>query len=297
MTFIKIEVKTYINKRNVHTSRKIGHFVCNQCDKNFCNKPKPKYLNSEYHFCSKCCANLACKKGGVLFKKKENNYIKKYGSTHHFRNEKIQEKRIESCVKKYGGRCPMSSKEVKDKTKNVFLQKYGDHFSRLDSIKQKKKDTCLKKYGVDSFTKTDMFKKSVDWAEVARKGLKTRSQQGNLRISKIENKFHQFLLENFSNVETQVPIREWNLDFYLPELEIYIQFDGNYWHGLDVTVEELKIKNTRISKSIIRTKERDVTRDQWFLEHKMKLVRVVEKDFKDKKYDKILEQIRGASNV
>lgn len=297
MTFVKVEVTTYISKINVKTSKKIGYFICDHCKEEFCNKPKPRYLKREHHFCGKQCADLACQKGGVIFEKKKINYISKYGVEHHFKDKNIQEKRIKSCVKKYGGKCPMSGKEVKDKTKNIFLQKYGNHPSKLEWMKEKKKSTCLKKYGVDSFSKTDKFKQSVDWAEVARKGLATRSRQGNVNISKIEIKFHQFLLQNFGKVDTQVPIREWNLDFYLPELEIYIQFDGNYWHGLDVTVEQLQVKNTKISKSIIKTKERDLIREQWFLENKIKLVRVVEKDFKDKKYDKILAQIHGAINV
>jgi G:T-mismatch repair DNA endonuclease (very short patch repair protein) len=292
MTFAKIEIIKFISKRNVKTSRRVGHFICDCCKKKFCSRPKPKYLKLEHHFCSRQCASLAARKGGAIFNKKENNCLKKYGAAHHFKNKDVQEKRINSCIDKYGGRCPMNSEEVKLKSQDTILKKYGDHHSRLDSIKQKKKDTCLNKYGVDSFTKTKEFRESVDWASVARKGLKTRSKKGMLNVSKIENKFHQFLLNYFNEVKTQIPIREWSLDFYLPKLDTYIQFDGNYWHGIDTSVEELEAKNTKISKAIIRTKERDREREEWFKKNNMRLVRVIEKDFKDKKYDQILTQIR-----
>jgi len=47
------------------------------------------------------------------------------------------------------------------------------------------------------------------------------------------------------------------IDFYSHELDLWIQYDGQYWHGKNKTIEELKEKNTEHSNKIIQTKLRD----------------------------------------
>lgn len=186
----------------------------------------------------------------------------------------------------------MSSSEVSSRAQKTVIHKYGNHFSRLESVKQKKRKTCLQKYGVDSFTKTKLFKRMIDWQKHHKIANKTRLKNGVNKVSKAELKFGEFLREHFL-VESQVPINNWIMDFYLPELNCYVQFDGNYWHGIDKTEEELLNSKSKVDRVILLTKKRDLEKERWFQSNKMRLIRVAELDFKKNKFEEILTKIGG----
>lgn len=58
-----------------------------------------------------------------------------------------KEKTKQTCLEKYGGVAPASSKEIMSKMQNTTLERYGvDNIQKLDIIKEKTRQTCLKKY-------------------------------------------------------------------------------------------------------------------------------------------------------
>ena len=59
-----------------------------------------------------------------------------------------KEKTKQTCIKKYGGVAPASSKEIISKMQATSIKKYGvDNIQKLDSIKEKTRETCLERYG------------------------------------------------------------------------------------------------------------------------------------------------------
>lgn len=292
--FLRTENVILLDRLGKKHHSKECHFVCNQCNSKFTKRsPKKKFIEQPYHFCDKKCSNDACKRGGVIDLNKRANCIQKYGAEHHLQNAKIQQKRLATCEKLFGGRAPMSSQHVQEKTAKTNEERYGGHFSRNPEIKQKKRDTCMKKYGVDSFSKTEEFKEKIDWRDLTRKGFETRKKMGKSKISKIEASFGEFLKNHFECVENQVEVNSWWMDFYVPSIKTYVQFDGDYWHGLDALLEDLLKSDKPQHRVIAGTKMRDAQREEWFSAKGLKLVRIRESAFKKKQYDQILMLIKG----
>ncbi len=303
MTFLKEQIFSEIvdkgNRSPLRISYKTQFFLCDQCGKDFSRRSqKTKYINANYHFCKKECSIAASKKGGVIYKLKRKNCIEKYGVEHHLSSHEIQQKRISTCLEKFGGTAPMHSQVVKEKAVKTIIDKYGTHFSNVEEIKEKKRTTCLEKYGVSSYSKTDEFKSRIDWDDINKRGYKTRKKNGRSPISKIEKKFGDFLIQNFGAVDAQVEINNWLIDFFIPSLETYVQFDGDYWHGSNMSVEQLLEQANEKPQffTIAGTKIRDLQKVEWFLKNNKKLVRIKESIFKQKKYDEILSLLKEPSH-
>jgi hypothetical protein len=89
------------------------------------------------------------------------------------------------------------------------------------------------------------------------KAFETMSNNGaNTLSSKCELAFLLSLREIFTEVRHQAWViaklpeqtKKWNVDFYIPSIDTYVQLDGVYWHGLDRPVEV--IKESKESKSV-----------------------------------------------
>lgn len=89
--------------------------------------------------------------------------------------------------------------------------------------------------------------KKMSVKAVARKG-----REGISRNSKPEKKFKIFLDQNNIKYEFQEPTIYGRIDFYLPEYELYVEIDGEYWHP--IVYERL---NLQLVQSMISQKKRD----------------------------------------
>jgi hypothetical protein len=106
-------------------------------------------------------------------KKKEMTNIEKYGVASYSNTEEFKEKFEKSCLEKYGVSHPSKLSEFRDKIKETCLKRYGYTHAMLspeviesnriwmssEEFKAKSKETLINKYGVDSFSKTNEFKK------------------------------------------------------------------------------------------------------------------------------------------
>lgn len=296
MMFLRIENVTNLNRLGRKNRFKLGHFKCDQCNLEFTKRrTEEKIINAPYHFCGKQCVIDASKKGNAIDKIKRKTCVKRYGAEHHFNNPEIQQKRINTCEKLFGGRAPLSSHIIQEKCSKTNEERYGGHFSKTQEIKQKKRETCLKKYGVDSFSKTCDFKEKIDWQNLTKKSFETRKKAGKSKISKIEKEFGDFLKKHFDLIENQVEMNNWWMDFYIPSINTYVQFDGDYWHGLNVSLETLLESEKPQYQVIAATKIRDAQREKWFDQQGIRLIRIRESEFKKKLYDQILNRILGES--
>ena len=296
MTLKYISVEKIKTKRNYLLEKKIGHFVCNNCNLEFIRQPKPQTILKELHFCCKKCADESSKTGKPLNIKKVKNNLIKYGFEHHFKNPELNKKKLATCLIKFGGLAPMCEKSIKEKSKKTILERYQDHFSRIKEIKQKKKNTCLKKYGKEYYSQTESFKSKVNWKESSRKSFETLKKNKINKISKIENQFLLFLKDHFEKIETQKPVNNWLIDFYLPDIETYVQFNGDYWHGINKSYEELINSKNKRDQNIAKTKLRDECKLLYFKDNDLNLVVIKESCFKNKNYEEIISSIKSGYN-
>lgn len=101
--------------------------------------------------------------------------------------------------------------------------------------------------------------------------------------SKIEDAFYDFLCYKFGklNIKRQFIINNKAIDFFITKLDLYIQIDGVYYHGLDRPLKEIEKFKTKTDENIYQTILRDRAQNKWFKEQKIPLVRVSDKSLKE----------------
>jgi len=113
-------------------------------------------------------------------------------------------------------------------------------------------------------------------------------------ISRPELLLKEQLEKRFEDVLHQAPIdhggkRPWLVDFYVKEIDTYVEVDGVFWHG---------INNNKERPSIVRKK--DKVKNQWFAENNHRLVRITDKEVeacdKSNDYEAIWNMLRGREN-
>lgn len=176
-------------------------------------------------------------------KTKKSN-LDKYGVSHPMKSEEIKSKVVETNLGKYGVDHPMKIDSVKDKLKNVFIDKYGvTNPAMLAEVKERIKVTNLEKYGVEY---------SLQNKEVREKGYQTAKERGSFTKSNSEMVFYDILKRN---IDPDIRSQELHtssgyvIDYYSPKYDLWIQYDGTYWHGKGRSLKDIKAKADAEGKS------------------------------------------------
>jgi len=254
---------------------------CLYCKNEF--ETLPNKLENGKKYCSRICKDshqkeLYLKEGNPVFNIKHSDEWKEHHSIRMkkiWRNDEHKEKvKIghekffndngfwmgtdeESCLKKnetnldkYGAECILSVKEFREIANN----------------------TCLLKYGKTSF-------------QLMREGLK------KTKGTNIEIKISNILIENKIKFQTQYDVYYGNkfktYDFYLIELNLLIEADGDYWHVNPIKYNELSI----LTEIQIKNKENDEFKNKLALEKGYNLERFWEMEIKKKNFKFLLANV------
>lgn len=132
----------------------------------------------------------------------------------------------QTCLEKYGVDAPMKSSKIKEKSKQVCLEKYGvENISQFFETKEKCKQTCLEKYGSSSPMKNSY---------IVNKSINKRIQNNTWSTSKPEEKLYLYIKERFPSLKRQYKDKErypYFCDFYIPELDLFLELNGMWTHG------------------------------------------------------------------
>lgn len=238
-------------------------------------------------------------------KKKERTSIEHFGTQHPQQSEEIREKTNQTCIQKYGiisylgtRQCkedaklrsletygvdhPMKSKIFLEKFQQNLVEKYGvDNALKIPNIVEKIRQTCMQRYGVDNAFK---MKKSRDnfwkWFHTSLERLS----------SKIENEFYNDILLSLWKDDEMCRQKEitishkkiWLIDFYIIPCDLYIQFDGVFWHS-DSHLKNLLSShpNSHIAKAIKRNIKKDEKQNAWFKKKNLNLLRITDEKYKN----------------
>ena len=100
-------------------------------------------------------------------------------------------KRIETCLKKYGTEYPMQSKEVQNTATNNNLLKYGvKSASSLPSTREKVIRTVIEKYGVENVFQSESIKELIKKTNLEKYGVENPMQNDNIK-KKISDKIFE----------------------------------------------------------------------------------------------------------
>ena len=157
----------------------------------------------------------------------------------------------------------------------------------------KRAKTMRLKYGVDNAMKSGEIKKRAMRSFLEKYGVTQAeflmTKQNSGRISKVELICLALLEKNFDVVEHQKRTGEWLIDFYIPSIDVYVQIDGTFWHGLDglyLTLPKSSPRRQKVEKRIAIDKQQN--------EAIKRLIRISDKDFK-KRPEILLEKIYNIS--
>ena len=160
-----------------------------------------------------------------ILKRAKDTIFERYGVSSPVKNESIKEKIVKTNIKKYGNIAPACSKEIIDKIKQTNIKKYGtEWYFNTDDYKELRK------------------KNQNEWAE---KAIDSAVRNGTRYSSKPEEKMFELLCSIFgkNNVIRQYKTKEYPFlcDFYLVKQNIYIEYNGTYFHS-DSLYDEVRDK-------------------------------------------------------
>ena len=211
-------------------------------------------VNPFFTYCSnKCKAN-----SGIVRQKKKETCLEHYGVDNPQKYNKIRQKTINTCIVKYGVECSLKYDDTKEKIKQTCLLKYGTPQylgsnnwkikttnasvnkynsvwpSKSNYVKNKIKETCLLNFNKCSYVETDECKKLAHTNTAKNKRYETMKKNHTFNTSKPEEELYLYIKEKFPDVKRQYKdsIRyPWACDFYIPELDYFIELNGNWTHG------------------------------------------------------------------
>ena len=193
--------------------------------------------------------------------KKKQNYLDKYGVVYPFQNKEIQEKIKQKNLEKFGVENPAQNKEINNKIKQTNLDRYGvENPLQNKDIRVKVRKTLFKN---TYFKLKEKFKDRMEFLFSLEDYGGTKDSKYNFKCLDCNSIFEGFLLngllprcpicnpiiKGFSKVEKEVvdwlislninnvierdksSIPPYELDIYLPDYKIAIEFNGLYWHS------------------------------------------------------------------
>lgn len=153
---------------------------------------------------------------------------------------------------------------IRKHREKVLLEKYGikNNFQRKDvieKISKSKTQTLKNKYGVENvfqlnsiknkIKKTNMKRLGVEWPiqskSVQEKNYKTREKNGTLYSSKQEKDLQNFVKQLTSHEvisNSRKELEGYELDIFIPKLNLGIEYNGDYWHSLPHKIKRDKEK-------------------------------------------------------
>lgn len=161
--------------------------------------------------------------------------------------------------------CRKSRKQANINTRKTILLQYGyDNVTKVKEIRNRQVQTCIERYGVDNISKLESIKK---------KKTETTKRNHTVITSKQEEEIYRLLSSKFNIVKRQYKseLYPFDCDFYIPELNLYIEYQGTWSHGKEPYDEnnvlhqkilkdwEDRLKN-KISKNILNSRYKDAIR-------------------------------------
>ena len=182
----------------------------------------------------------------------------KYGTEFFYQSNHFKEKSKQTCLKKYGVTNGGGSKQALEKIKETNIKRRGVEYVFQDKdIREKMRESLIKKYGVDHNLKSKEIQEIIKQTNlklygcenpmqneaIIQKGIDTKRKNHTFNVSKPEEELYLYIKEKIPSVIRQYQdyryswsdklnrIHHYLCDFYIPELDLFIEFNGFPCHG------------------------------------------------------------------
>lgn len=296
MTLERIEQETTTDRLGRSYTHDLIYLKCDTCNKVWHQRgSKTRILSRNTHACSTDCKRQAHKLGGVVYKQFAQTSLERYGAENPYASEQCKEKIRQTMMSRYGVEHALQSQEFSNKQKETMFERYGVEYSVYSpELRMRQIKSMQQNWGVSYPMQLEHVKDALVSGSIAKFGVSYPMQSvefqkqafqkrdKNSWMSKPEKKFRILLEEKFGkeNVKVQQLIeRKWSVDFYVVSIDVWISFDGVYWHGLDRSIDEIKKSSKPRDKAIYEKWLKDRELDEYMIKNHMKLVRITDKEF------------------
>lgn len=178
-------------------------------------------------------------KSEIVKEKTKQTCLKRYGVGYAGQIEEAKEKSKKTCLKKYGAEYYIGSKDCLEKTIEFSRQNYNvDWFTKSEEIKNKAKKTMLRRYGVEYSMQIPKNREYMSYLmssyEMQERRYNTMKRNHTFNSSSTEEELFLYIKSRFPTVVRQYKDKNrypYFCDFYIPELDYFIEFQGYYTHG------------------------------------------------------------------
>ena len=164
-------------------------------------------------------------------------------------------------------KCAHNNQDVLNKISCTCTERYGGLGTSSKILQEKIINTTIKNHGVKNVYMREDLRQKAHSQESKLKEYQTKKKNHTFNTSKIEKELEIELRKTFPNLKTQYRSKEYpfNCDFYIPSLNLYIEYNGTWLHGdkffdkSDIKdLEKLnqwteKSKNSKFYKNAIET--------------------------------------------
>jgi csr/mutH/archaeal HJR family nuclease len=202
--------------------------------------------------------------------------LDKYGVENVFSSEEIKEKIKETNLNNFGFENAMQSEEVKCKVRNILEQEYGGVGYASSTIREKAistKNDKLKNF-IDDSTLVLVSELDLKYPEISLQDCEFTKYQNSILVSKDDSvkalkkdselkeagylskneaELHEWLKSIYTGeiqLNSKIPNTLLELDFYLPEKKLAIEFNGNYWHSTRFKDKNYHLKKTQLCQDL-----------------------------------------------
>lgn len=178
-------------------------------------------------------------KSEIVKEKTKQTCLKRYGVEYTGQIEDAKEKSKKTCLEKYGSEYYIGSKDCLEKTIEFSKQNYNvDWFTKSKEIKNKAKETMLRRYGVEYSMQIPKNKEYMSYLmssyEMQERRYNTMKRNHTFNSSSTEEELFLYIKSMFPTVVRQYKDKNrypYFCDFYIPELDYFIELQGYYTHG------------------------------------------------------------------
>jgi len=196
----------------------------------------------------------------------------KYGVDNVFQAEEVKKQIRLTNLINLGVENPQQCKATQEKTSATMLERHGvdnalkltarvrdgmrekygyDHPQRVPEIRERTEQTNLGRYGTKTPSENEDVKKKLieilNTPEIREKKYETYKKNGTFTKSIEEENFYAHLKNVDLEAQHHVlhPEFKYMIDFYLPKHNLWVQYDGIYWHGKIQKESQIQSENIK----------------------------------------------------
>ena len=247
--------------------------LCDYCNEEIVSMPYYRYNRK-----LECIDKIACKK--CKGKKQADCVMLKYGVRSTSQLDSVKEKVRNSNLLKYGVDNYAKTVECKEKMRNTIKSLYGvEHYSQTQEYKERFRNTCIDRYG-ESYGQQfaekafESFRDKTGYAfpsqspevrdKITQSYIEHYGVSNAAKSPEVRQKMSQTLYANSSQKVSRqqryinnlyqgilnFPVKYYNVDIYLPDDNLTIEYDGGFHLGNVITGRETMEEHNQ--KEIIR---------------------------------------------